>query len=57
MKDKDLVTTIVGGMAAAASAAQPVLNGVQSGSLHPNDWIQLAMAVLMGVWAWATNKQ
>lgn len=57
MKDRDLMTTIVGGVAAAASAAQPVLNGVQTGSLHQNDWVQLIMAVAMGVWAWATNKK
>lgn len=57
MKDRDLMTTIFGGMAAAASAAEPVLNAVQTGYLHQNDWVQLVMAVLMGVWAWATNKK
>ena len=57
MKDRDLMTTIVGGIAAAASAAEPVLNGIQTGSLHQNDWVQLGIAVAMGIWAWATNKK
>ncbi len=58
MKDRDLVTTILGGVGAAVTAAQPVVNMVQPGtSLHPQDWIQLAMAVIFGLFGFYTNKQ
>lgn len=55
--DKDKLTTVVGGIGAAVTAAGPVLNGVQTGSLHQGDWIQLAMAVVFGVLGFFTNKK
>lgn len=55
MKDTDKITTAVGALMAAGTAAQPVLNGVQ-GSMHSGDWIQLGVAVLMAVFGFFTNK-
>lgn len=52
---KDIATTILGGVMAAGMAAQPVLNGV-SGSLHQADYMQLIMAVAMGIFGFFTNR-
>lgn len=52
----DKIATIVGGVAAAATAATPVLNAVQ-GSLHSTDYFSLVSAVMMAVWGFFTNKQ
>lgn len=54
--DKDKLTTLIGGIGAAVTAAQPVINGVSTGSLHQGDWFQLAMAVVFGVLGFFTNK-
>lgn len=57
-KDVDIITTVVGGIGAAAAAAQPVLNGVQPGSsMHPQDWMQLIFAIAMGVVSFFVGKQ
>ena len=58
MKDTDLAATIVGGLAAAATAASPVLNAVQPGtSLHPQDYAQLGAAIFMALLGFFTNKK
>ena len=51
----DRITTIVGCVAAAATAAQPALNAV-NGSMHQGDYFALVSAVLMSVWGFFTNK-
>ncbi len=56
-RDKDKLTTIIGGVGAAVTAAQPVLNGVTTGALHSQDWIQLAMSMVFGLLGFFTNKQ
>ncbi len=55
--DKDKLTTILGGVGAAVTAAQPVINGVTTGSLHQQDYFQLVFAVIMGVFGFFTNKK
>ena len=58
MKDTDILTTVVGVVGAATMAASPVLNSVQPGSsMHPQDWTQLAAAVLFAVLGFFTNKK
>ncbi len=57
MKDKDLLTSIIGYAGAVATSATPILNGVQSGSLHQADWIGLVTAVLFGLLGHFTNKK
>ena len=58
MKDKDLITTIVGGLGAVATAAGPVLGQMQPGtSMHPQDWAQLGAALFMGLLGFFTNKK
>jgi hypothetical protein len=52
----DKITSIVGAVGAAATAAQPVLHGVE-GSLHSGDYFQLVSAVLFAVLGFFTNKQ
>jgi hypothetical protein len=54
--NKDSMTTILGGTIAALTAAQPVLNAA-SGSLHQGDYVQLAMAVLISIFGWFTNRK
>ena len=54
--DKDKVTTVLGAIGAAVTAAQPVMNGV-SGALHVQDYFQMAFAVIMAVFGFYTNKQ
>ena len=51
----DKITTIVGAIGAAATAAQPVLNATQ-GAMHQSDYFNLIGAVCMAVWAVFTNK-
>ena len=53
--NKDTVTTLLGGLMAAGTAAQPVLNATQ-GSMHQGDFIQLAIAVCMSLFGYFTNK-
>jgi len=53
--NKDLATTILGGILAAGTAAQPVMNSVE-GSMHQADYLQLAMAVVMAIFGYFTNK-
>ena len=58
MKDTDVLTTVIGGVGAAVTAAQPVLTAVQPGSsMHTQDWLQLAMAVIFGIFGFFTNKK
>ena len=52
----DKISTIVGAVAAASTAAQPVLNATQ-GSMHQSDYFSLVGAVAMAVWAFFTNRQ
>jgi hypothetical protein len=55
--DKDKITTSLGALIAGATAAQPVINGVTTNSLHSQDYFQLVTAVFMGIFAFFTNKQ
>lgn len=55
LMDKDKVTTVLGAVGAAVTAAQPVMNGV-AGSLHTQDYFQLVFAVIMAVFGFYTNK-
>lgn len=58
LKDKDLLTTIAGGMLAIGTAIQPIANSIQPGtSLHTQDYVQLIMAVVFAILGWATNKK
>lgn len=58
VKDTDVMTTVVGAIGAVATAAGPVLNGVQPGtSMHPQDWTQLVAAVFIGLLGWFSNKK
>ena len=52
----DRITTIVGAVGAAATAAQPVLNATQ-GAMHQSDYFSLIGAVAMAIWAYFTNRQ
>lgn len=54
--NKDTLTTALGGTMAALTAAQPIINGVQ-GQFHQQDYISLAMAVIMAVFGFFTNKK
>ena len=53
---KDTVTTVIGGLGAAITAAQPIMDSVGSGSLHQGDYVQLLAAVLVAVFGYFTNK-
>lgn len=55
MISKDLATTVLGGVAAAITAASPVMSA-STGSMQKNDWVQLAMAVIFAVFGFFTNK-
>lgn len=55
--NKDKVTTILGVVGAGIMAAQPILTGVQTQSLHSNDWLQLGTAVAFSLLGYFTNKQ
>ena len=58
MKDADLAATIVGGLGAVITATSPIINAMQPGSsLHVQDWMQLAMAAVFGIFGWVTNKK
>lgn len=52
---RDTITTIIGAVVAAGTAATPVLNATQ-GSMHQGDYIQLVTAVFLAVFGWFTNK-
>lgn len=52
----DNVTTALGAIGAAVTAAQPVINATQ-GAMHQQDYIQLFLAVIMAVFGFFTNKQ
>lgn len=56
MKNTDLATTVIGGLLAAGTAAQPILSAVD-GSLNTQNWLQLATAVLFAVFGFFSNKQ
>jgi hypothetical protein len=51
----DTITTALGVVGAAVTAATPVLNVVQ-GTLHAQDWLQLVSAVFIAVFGFFTNK-
>lgn len=54
----DKITTIVGAVGAAATAAQPVLTAVQPGSsLHSQDYFQLVAATVFAVLGFFTNRK
>lgn len=52
---KDVATTVLGGLIAAGTAAQPVINVVE-GSFNQQDWVKLATAVFFAVFGFFTNK-
>jgi hypothetical protein len=43
--------TAIGGVLAIGNAIQPVLNGV-NGSMHTQDWVNLAFSALMALYGW-----
>lgn len=51
----DTITTILGATGAAITAAQPVVNASQ-GALHQQDYVQIALAVIMAIFGFFTNK-
>lgn len=53
---KDIVTTVLGGVLAAGTAAQPIMIAAGEQSLHQADYMQLVMAVVMAVFGYFTNK-
>jgi hypothetical protein len=53
----DKVTTVLGAVGAVITATNPIIGGVTSGVLHSGDWMQLAMAALMALYGYSTNKQ
>jgi hypothetical protein len=53
----DMITTIVGGIGAAAAAAQPVLEAAGGGQLHQADYFQLIAAIAFAVISWFTGKR
>lgn len=53
----DKFTTIVGVVGAAAAAAQPVLSGVTTGTLHGPDYFQLISAVVFAVLGFFSNRK
>ena len=55
MISKDAATTILGGIIAAGTAAQPVINAVD-GSFNQTDWIKLATSIFIAVFGFFTNK-
>lgn len=55
--NSDRMTTAIGALMAAGTAATPILTTVQGGSLKQGDWLQLAMAVMISVFGYFTNKQ
>ena len=55
--DKDKVTTVLGAGMAVATAINPVLGGVATSVLHGADWVQLAMAGMMALFGYFTNKK
>ena len=52
----DTATTVIGGLIAAGTAAQPVIATVD-GSFNSQNWLQLATAVLFAVFGFFSNKQ
>lgn len=53
--NKDLGTTILGGIIAAATAAEPVVSTVQ-GDWDPANIFKLIAAIGISVFGWMTNK-
>lgn len=54
---KDKLTTLLGALVGAATAAQPVVDSLApGGSLHGADYVKLAMAVVFTAWGFFTNK-
>lgn len=53
---KDTVTTVLGAVGAGIVAAEPVLNGFE-GTMHQADYLKLALAVVMAVFGWFTNRK
>lgn len=55
LKNKDLATTVLGGIMSAGIGAEPVVNAVQ-GTMHTKDWFSLGLAVVVALYGWLTNK-
>lgn len=53
---KDTITTVLGGIGAVITAAQPVVSASQ-GNLDNNGIVQLILAVVFGLFGFFTNKQ
>ena len=54
--DKDLATTILGGVMAAVTAAQPAI-AASNGNFNTANILQLLFAVAMGIFGFFTNKK
>ena len=52
---KDTMTTVLGGLLAVGTAAQPVMASVE-GTFHAQNWFQLVTAVLFAAFGYFTNK-
>lgn len=53
---RDTATTVLGGIGAVVTAVEPVM-AASSGTMHQQDYIQLAMAAIMALFGWFTNKK
>jgi len=53
----DKVTTVLGAVGAVITATDPVMAGVSTGVLHSGDWMKLAMAGMIALYGYSTNKQ
>ena len=53
--NKDTLTTIVGAVVAAGTAATPVMSAVD-GTFDKTDWAKLVTAVFMAIFGYFTNK-
>lgn len=55
--NKDKLTTVLGAIGAGVATVQPIVNSMSNQSLHTQDYVQLTMALLLGIFGWATNKK
>lgn len=53
--NKDIITTVLGGVIGAGVAAQPVVNAVE-GSFHTADFVRLFVALAIWANGYFTNK-
>ncbi len=55
--NKDKLTTLFGLLGAGLTAATPVINSMQSPSMHQSDYVQLGAALMFGLLGYFTNKK